>query len=805
MEANAAAAKAINLDLNKVHGIPGNAKHGEPDSPREKVRKDQWRYGWSSINETISYAQGLGHLKHAVDAIESQELKAHLKTTGILFRGVQYELSKINEKVGGIKQHVDSSLGGMITKTQAATILSNQKDLLKSQELLNTKMEAMESKLELLLSCLLEDDAKKGEKVLETKCGPELQSFSEDREGGGKGGSGKGKAVETTATVQLAGTVAGSSQEAGGSSSGQGQRQQQILMDPTLMLDPASISKKFTQEIEIEGRTERVFYRDPRLQQADEELAKKLNQELNPDYNLEESIKELRRVEKKNIRRIPRGRGRRGRGRTQSVPARPIEKGITIKEPVEQSRGSLTTHPTESIDRKGKGILIEEPKKSKKDFCLTQSHETVQSTPTEQEEKKCDEVVELVAIPEESTIQSTANPDSSTIPDEGTTTNPDGSIPDEQGNTNTDEQEIVAAHDVEELNPELEDEQKAVSKLKKYVYLNEMLSTEEIQEAVHKALTRYIYDIKQFKDRWRKPVPAEKDVDRRRNFPPLPRRESKFTPDYKMLIKFIPETGVVQGQQEQRVYKFSWAEMADRNLAVQDDFKTFGLGHPDFQKNSRLPQLKDSAPLIRKIDESLSQEHLDRLMSVSLIMDQMDGNADKEKMIYFLEDGLNYKLNEIELMQKSWKELEHVLFMFKEKNAVCSRWKKRMEATAALQKRCIQVNAEYKPKYLDAYCKEVEMKKGDAKLETFLGKTMLSFNPLSIRGCAIDIGTGMHKSKLRDLRAAIYQLDADTDELVKIKEDMEKHLEAAEERLVNEFLDMNPMFRRIQETDCLQE
>ena len=63
----------------------------------------------------------------------------------------------------------------------------------------------------------------------------------------------------------------------------------------------------------------------------------------------------------------------------------------------------------------------------------------------------------------------------------------------------------------------------------------------------------------------------------------------------------------------------------------------------------------------------------------------------------------------------------------------------------------------------------------------------------------------MHKSKLRDLRAAIYQLDADTDELVKIKEDMKKHLEAAEERLVNEFLNMNPMFRRIQETDCLEE
>ena len=166
-------------------------------------------------------------------------------------------------------------------------------------------MEAMESKLDFLISCLLADDAKKGEKVLGTKCGPELQSFSEDKEGGGTGGLGKGKAVvttETAETVHLAGTVAGSSSKEVGGSSGQ-QRQKQILMDPTLMIDPDTISKVFTQEIEIGGITERVFYRDPRLQQADEELAKKLNQELNPDYNLEESITELRRVERKHVQK----------------------------------------------------------------------------------------------------------------------------------------------------------------------------------------------------------------------------------------------------------------------------------------------------------------------------------------------------------------------------------------------------------------------------------------------------------------------------------------------------------------------
>ena len=120
-------------------------------------------------------------------------------------------------------------------------------------------------------------------------------------------------------------------------------------------------------------------------------------------------------------------------------------------------------------------------------------------------------------------------------------------------------------------------------------------------------------------------------------------------------------------------------------------------------------------------------------------------------------------------MQKSWKELEHVMFMLNEKNSVCKRWRRRIEATAAFQKKCIQVNKEFKPKYLNTNGVEIEMKKGDAKLETFLGNTMLTFNPESTKGYVIDIGSGMHRSKIKDLRATIYQLEANTDELRRIK------------------------------------
>ena len=135
--------------------------------------------------------------------MESGELKAHLKTTGILFKGVKSEISKITDQVGSIKDYVDSSIGRMITKTQAATIISNQQDLQKSQKLIQDKMEAMESKFDLLLSTLLNADAKKGEKALVTKCGPELKSTPDDREGGEGGGSGKDKAVATATTAAV--------------------------------------------------------------------------------------------------------------------------------------------------------------------------------------------------------------------------------------------------------------------------------------------------------------------------------------------------------------------------------------------------------------------------------------------------------------------------------------------------------------------------------------------------------------------------------------------------------------------------
>ena len=122
-------------DPYKVGSAPGSSRH-QVHPAAEILRRSQWMNDWHLSSSDISFNQAHAHMKHSVHAIESEELKAHLKTTGILFKGVKSKISKITDKVEGIKDYVDTSIGRMITKTQDATIINNQKELQKSQQLI---------------------------------------------------------------------------------------------------------------------------------------------------------------------------------------------------------------------------------------------------------------------------------------------------------------------------------------------------------------------------------------------------------------------------------------------------------------------------------------------------------------------------------------------------------------------------------------------------------------------------------------------------------------------------------------------
>ena len=84
------------------------------------------------------------------------------------------------------------------------------------------------------------------------------------------------------------------------------------------------------------------------------------------------------------------------------------------------------------------------------------------------------------------------------------------------------------------------------------MYKTKVINRERERTAVTEALRRYLYNIKKFKEKWRKPLADVKHADRRRHSPSRPRRKSKFDADYKKMVNFIPESGQVQLLQEPR-------------------------------------------------------------------------------------------------------------------------------------------------------------------------------------------------------------------------------------------------------------
>ena len=107
--------------------------------------------------------------------------------------------------------------------------------------------------------------------------------------------------------------------------------------------------------------------------------------------------------------------------------------------------------------------------------------------------------------------------------------------------------------------------------------------------------------------------------------------------------------------------------------------RKFGLGSADLNKQHVSLGLDDVNTKIHDLDEELTHAHLDKLISVSLIEDMHDEREPKQKMLYFMEDGRVLKINEEDLMIRTRRELEHVLFLFRIENAACRRWEKKIK------------------------------------------------------------------------------------------------------------------------------
>ena len=133
----------------------------------------------------------------------------------------------------------------------------------------------------------------------------------------------------------------------------------------------------------------------------------------------------------------------------------------------------------------------------------------------------------------------------------------------------------------------------------------------------------------------------KKDNTKRKNFdndPPSPRFEKQKDEvelDYWKKMSFVSSglSASADLKKEESHYRLTRAEMYDNFYPTQIDKNTFGLGSAHFSKEQRVLAFTDKDSLLHNLDEKLTQAHLDKLISVSLIVDMHDGAEPKEKML----------------------------------------------------------------------------------------------------------------------------------------------------------------------------
>jgi len=85
------------------------------------------------------------------------------------------------------------------------------------------------------------------------------------------------------------------------------------------------------------------------------------------------------------------------------------------------------------------------------------------------------------------------------------------------------------------------------------------------------------------------------------------------------------------------------------------------------------------------------------------------------------------------------------------------------------------------------------MKTNTAKIVKLIGVEGLEFNPESEKACAIILDEySLRKTRINDLKYAIYQIDTNSAELSEIRKRLQDELERAKRSLLRDYLKTTP-------------
>ncbi|KAL8126481.1 hypothetical protein AgCh_013680 [Apium graveolens] len=240
------------------------------------------------------------------------------------------------------------------------------------------------------------------------------------------------------------------------------------------------------------------------------------------------------------------------------------------------------------------------------------------------------------------------------------------------------------------------------------------------------------------------------------------------------------------------------------------DFLTVGLNSREARDRSGLGSseaklktgveviIKDPFLLTDKPLEEATQKHLDKVISVQVVLDAHDKSNVKEKLILFLKDGRTYRMSESDVLNKSLKELQFFHYLLEIKSEITRRWSNFIMKTIRDKARISGSRvAEFFPKIVEDDGREIPMKKDSAKMEVILKEKCLCYNKDSSHPGIIRIRDGLERNHISALRTAIYQIGSQDEEMKKVKATLAQVLRNAEEKLISNFVKNHIGFRLI--------
>ncbi|KAK1380858.1 hypothetical protein POM88_027602 [Heracleum sosnowskyi] len=241
--------------------------------------------------------------------------------------------------------------------------------------------------------------------------------------------------------------------------------------------------------------------------------------------------------------------------------------------------------------------------------------------------------------------------------------------------------------------------------------------------------------------------------------------------------------------------KALWLKMFS-NLKQLSSNSRGGIGHRDAEY---LNMSYVDPYSLTEIGGTLTSENLNNLIAVDIVIDCHDGFDKKEKLLYFMKDGSVKILSIQDLLMKTTQELKYVHYLLRSKNQICKEWSDMILST--IRRRLDgnnNFNGNYIPMYLNQRGQDVEMKRGTAVKEVNFGMTHLSLNPDGKEIAYLMLEEhSLQRNSILNLRAAIYQINEEDEELRNLKERLIQILEEKEENLLSNFLKMNLFYQRV--------